>query len=102
MVLALSLLSSEGGADVALGPSAEGGARALLAWSFQVPGVGVLLSGGAAPCSMRRGAQRARGGAARSGLEGLAARSGLEGLAAPGRAVTLRGTTRARAAASAS
>lgn len=36
-VLLLSLLPSEGGADVALGPSAEGGARALLAWSFQVP-----------------------------------------------------------------
>ncbi|WP_437497877.1 hypothetical protein [Sorangium sp. So ce1099] len=37
LVLVLTLLPSELGADVALGPSAEGGARALLAWSFQVP-----------------------------------------------------------------
>ncbi|WP_437751684.1 hypothetical protein [Sorangium sp. So ce1389] len=36
-VLVLTLLPSEIGADVALGPSAEGDARALLAWSFQVP-----------------------------------------------------------------
>ncbi|WP_438003212.1 hypothetical protein WME89_30430 [Sorangium sp. So ce321] len=36
-ILVITLLPSEIGADVALGPSAEGGARALLAWSFQVP-----------------------------------------------------------------
>ncbi|MGK3961735.1 hypothetical protein WMF38_52600 [Sorangium sp. So ce118] len=36
-VLVLTLLPSEVGADVALGPSPEGDARALLAWSFQVP-----------------------------------------------------------------